>query len=77
MRLFVVSVASVAFSRQKAGNASDALSKDGSNLEQLATLKKRKLLALIISRQAKFGKTWQVLDKKRNKKRHFSAKGKT
>jgi hypothetical protein len=29
--------------------------KDGSNLEQLGTLKKRKLLALIISRQAKFG----------------------
>jgi hypothetical protein len=40
MRLFVVSVASVAFSRQKAGNASDALPKGGSNLQQLATLKK-------------------------------------
>jgi hypothetical protein len=53
MRLFVAPVASVAFSRQKAGNASDALPKDGSNLEQLGTLKKR------------------------NKKRHFSAKGKT
>jgi hypothetical protein len=53
MRLFVAPVASVAFSRQKVGNASDALPKDGSNLQRFATLKKR------------------------NKKRHFSAKGKT
>jgi hypothetical protein len=40
MCLFVAPVASVAFSRQKVGNASDALPKDGSNLEQLRTQKK-------------------------------------
>jgi hypothetical protein len=42
MRLFVVSVASVASSRQKAGNASDALPKDGLKLEQVGTKKKKR-----------------------------------
>jgi hypothetical protein len=55
MRLFFVSAASVAFSRQKAGNGIGREPKDRSNLRQIATLKKRKLLSLIISRRAKFG----------------------
>jgi hypothetical protein len=41
MRFLFVSAASVAFSNQKAGNASDALPKDGSELKQVATKKKK------------------------------------
>jgi hypothetical protein len=41
MRFFFVSVASVASFRQKVGKASDALPKDGSNLKQDGTKKKK------------------------------------